>query len=83
MFVPPSLGYIKVSGFVRHPGYFPFTPGKTALHYIGIAGDFQKTADRNTIKIYDRISKTTRSSGPEAAVHDGDEIIIEASESKP
>lgn len=83
VFVPPSLGYVKVSGFVRHPGFFPFTPGKSALHYINLAGGFQKNTDRGEIKIYDRISKTTRSSGAEAAVDDGDEIIIEAIESKP
>ncbi|MBN1213375.1 MAG: SLBB domain-containing protein [candidate division Zixibacteria bacterium] len=83
VFVPPSLGFVKVSGFVRHPGFFPFMPGKTALNYINLAGDFQKNADRGEVKIYDRISKTTRSSGLEATVNDGDEIIIEAIESKP
>lgn len=83
VFVPPSLGFVKVSGFVQHPGFFPFLSGKTALHYINLAGSFQKNADRGDVKIYDLISKTTRSGGVEAAVNDGDEIIIEAIESKP
>jgi protein involved in polysaccharide export with SLBB domain len=83
VFVPPLLGYVKVNGYVRHPGYFPFTPGKTALFYINLAGDFLSEADRGTVRVYDRISRTTRTSGVETAVNDGDEIIIETVEKKP
>lgn len=83
VFIPPEMGFVKVSGYVMHPGYFPFSKGQNALYYINLAGGFQRNAERGFIKIFDRISKTTRLTSTEPAINDGNEVIIEAMEVKP
>ncbi|MFZ5979719.1 MAG: SLBB domain-containing protein [Candidatus Zixiibacteriota bacterium] len=83
VFVPMKLGYVKVSGYVQRPGYFPLVSDKDAQFYIDQAGGFLNNANRHQIKIYDRISTISRTTSASAIVRDGDELIIEVSETRP
>jgi len=83
VFVPVNLGFVKVSGYVQHPGYFPLVTGRDAQYYINQAGGFLNNADRQQIKLYDRISNISRTTSLGATINDGDELIIEVSEIKP
>ncbi len=74
--VPAKLGYVKVSGMVRNPGFYPFESGKSALFYIESAGGFTVGADRNEIMFYDRLSRLTVRSTPDLVAADGDEVTV-------
>jgi protein involved in polysaccharide export with SLBB domain len=78
--VPLKLGYVKVSGMVRNPGLFPYTPKKPASYYIETAGGFSTQAARQEIRLFDRISRTTVLVSPDAIPSDGDEINVTAIE---
>jgi protein involved in polysaccharide export with SLBB domain len=76
IFVPYLAGFVKVDGYVKQPGLYPYSLGKDASYYIKRAGGFLPDADRELIDIFDRISKTTRSLPAATHVQDGDEIIV-------
>lgn len=76
VYVPFSLGYVKVSGEVRNPGRFPFVEDKDAAYYINAAGGYLPAADRDHVDLYNRIAGTTSSFSPGVLVHDGDELRI-------
>jgi protein involved in polysaccharide export with SLBB domain len=80
VYVPTSVGYVKVTGEVRNPGYFPFTPGKDIASYIEAAGSFLPRAERERIDVYDRISGMTTAHSPGTEVRDGDELVVEVRE---
>ncbi len=76
VFVPSAVGYVRVGGAVRNPGYFPYQSGQSAVHYITVAGGYLPAADQELVEIYDRISRITETFAPEVTVHDGDEIVV-------
>lgn len=77
VFVPTLAGYVKVSGFVRNPGYFMYVKGERARYYIGVAGGFASDADQSELTVYDRVAGTHVLTSPDALVSDGDELIIQ------
>ncbi len=76
IYVPLKVGYVKVSGEVSQPGYFPFHEGYTAAQYIEAAGGFLPAADRKQVGILNRVSTVTSLQSPAGQVYDGDEIIV-------
>ena len=76
IFIPVNVGYVKVSGEVLNPGYFPFVPGKSAQFFIDNAGGFLPTANRDQILLYNPISKISSSASPDNLAVDGNEIIV-------
>lgn len=46
LFVPETVGTVRVTGAVRADGEFPATPGKRYLDYVAMAGGFAEGADR-------------------------------------
>jgi protein involved in polysaccharide export with SLBB domain len=81
--IPIRVGYIRVSGLVRNPGLQPFTAGKDAQYYINAAGGYLPVANKSEILLFDRISRLTLTTGPAAAVADGDEVIVKQLEKLP
>lgn len=80
IFVPVKVGYVKVSGEVLNPGYFPFVPGKSARYFIENAGGFLPTANNEQILLYNPISKISSLSSPDNLASDGNEIIVNIKE---
>lgn len=76
IYVPPQLGYIRVTGEVRNPGMYPYQSGRAAREYITMAGGFLPTADRERMEIFHRVSRLTSTHSPDVRVHDGDEIVV-------
>lgn len=76
IFIPVKVGYIKVSGEVLNPGYFPFVPGKSARYFIDNAGGFLPTANSDQILLYNPISKISSLASPDNLAADGNEIIV-------
>lgn len=77
IFVPVQTGFVRVSGFVRNPGYFPFESNKTAAYYIDLAGGFLVEADKQLVGRTDRISGMTSKTSTGVLIFDGDEIVVE------
>ena len=46
VFVPANVGYVKVTGEVRTPGFYPYQEDERAMAYIVAAGDFLPTANK-------------------------------------
>lgn len=80
VFVPVKVGYVIISGAVLNPGYFPYFKGKDAAYYLQAAGGFLPTANEETIKIHNPVSKITSASSPEVIVFDGTQIIVDIRE---
>ncbi|MEA2030858.1 MAG: SLBB domain-containing protein [candidate division Zixibacteria bacterium] len=76
VFVPVEMGYVRVRGLVRNPGYFMFVEEKDALFYIMLAGGYLPKADKELIGVYNRISDVTETHPPKTVVHDGDEVVV-------
>jgi protein involved in polysaccharide export with SLBB domain len=81
--IPIRVGYIRVSGLVRNPGLQPFAAGKDAQYYINAAGGYLPMANKSEFLLFDRISRLTLTTGPAAAVADGDEVIVKQLEKLP
>ena len=80
VFVPVSVGYVRVTGAVRNPGMFPFVENNNAQFYINLAGGFQNISDKENIDIYDPISRITETLSGEVMINDGDNIIVRVRE---
>ena len=76
IFVPVKVGFVKVSGEVLNPGYFPFINGKDAKFYILNAGGFLPNAENEKIMIFNPVAKMTSMASTGVMVSDGSEIII-------
>jgi len=76
VFVPINVGYVRVSGAVLDPGYFPYVQGKKALFYINNAGGFIPNTKGEDIFIYNPIAKLSSKVSSETIVSDGSEIIV-------
>lgn len=76
VFVPVKVGFVKVSGEVLNPGYFPFKNEKDAKYYILNAGGFLPTAKTETVMIYNPVAKMTSMVSPGVMISDGSEIIV-------
>lgn len=80
VFVPITVGFVRVSGEVRHPGLVPYEDGRSAAYYIETAGGFLDSADRARIVTTDRISGLTSTHAPDVGVRDGDEVRVNRKE---
>ena len=76
IFVPVKVGFVKVSGEVLNPGYFPFIAGKDIKYYIINAGGFLPTANDEQIMIFNPVSEMTSQTSSGVLVSDGSEIIV-------
>ncbi len=80
IFVPWKVGFVKISGAVLNPGYFPYQNNKDLLYYIKSAGGFLPTSNKDEIQIFNPISETTISVTSGVLVPDGAEIIVQVKE---
>lgn len=76
VFVPINVGYVRVSGAVFNPGYFPYVKGEEALFYINNAGGFIPSTRGEEIFIYNPIAKMSSKALSKTIVDDGSEIIV-------
>lgn len=76
VYVPYSVGYVKVSGEVLNPGLFPFVPGRDVENYINLAGGTLPTAEKDRIDRYNPIARMTSNVSPGTRVRDGDHLIV-------
>jgi protein involved in polysaccharide export with SLBB domain len=76
VFVPFMVGYVKVTGQVRNPGYVPYTTGRDALYYVNLTGGYAGEADRKEVLVFNRVAGTSYLSPPDVIINDGDEIIV-------
>lgn len=80
IFVPVKVGYVKVSGEVLNPGYFPFMSKQNAKYYIKNAGSFLPTANDEEILFYNPVSKITSVISQGVFIPDGGQLIIQKKE---
>ncbi len=80
IFVPWEVGFVKVSGAVLNPGYFPYVKGADVLYYIKSSGRFLPTANQDEIQIFNSISEKTIFVSTGVLVPDGAEIIVQVKE---
>jgi len=83
IFIPVMLGYVKVSGDVRHPGLYVYEDGKNAGYYIANAGGYTENHGSVSVRLFDRISKVTREITTGVIARDGDEITVSLSGATP
>ncbi len=83
IFVPYSVGYVKVSGEVSNPGMYPYVEDRGAAWYIAAAGGYLPTADRERIEVFNRVARVSSPCHPETRVHDGYEVIVGRVEERP
>lgn len=81
--VPLIQGFVRVSGLVRVPGLYPFTPDQNAGYYLDLAGGITSGATPRMITLYDRITRLTITADKATVISDGDEIIVNAMENTP
>ncbi len=80
IFVPWQVGFVKVSGAVINPGYFPYQKDKDILYYVKSAGGFLPISNKDEIQIFNPISENTILVSSGVVVPDGAEIIIQVKE---
>ncbi len=80
VFVPWQVGFVKVSGSVLNPGYFPYQSNKDVLFYVKSAGGFLSTSNKDEVQIFNPISQSTTVVSSGVLVPDGAEIIIQVKE---
>ena len=76
VFIPTYVGFVKVSGRIRSPGYYPYIKGQEARMYIENAGGFAADADRSEIMVYNRLAEMSYPAPPDVTISDGDEIVV-------
>lgn len=81
--VPIQTGFVRVSGMVKNPGYFPYESNQPASYYIDLAGGYLAEADKQLIGRTDRISEMTAKVAPGVLIFDGDEIVVEMRKEMP
>lgn len=76
IYIPTSIGIVRVTGQVRRPGTFPFTKGHTVTDYVGGAGGFTASVSQVSVSIRNRVTGQIFIAAPESIVDDGDEVLI-------
>lgn len=77
VFVPIKVGFVRVTGEVLNPGYFPYKNSGDASYYITNAGGYTPKADKSYVLIFNPVSKLTTKSSSSVIVNDGVEIQVE------
>ena len=80
IFVPWQVGFVKVSGAVINPGYFPYQKNKDIFYYVKSAGGFLPISNKDEIQIFNPISENTILAPSGVTVPDGAEIIVQIKE---
>lgn len=80
IYVPTTLGFVRVAGAVKNPGLVPYKAGKSVNQYVQDAGGFVPSADQKNIQLTDRVSRISSLVGPAAIVHDGDIVTVKRRE---
>jgi protein involved in polysaccharide export with SLBB domain len=80
VYVPTTLGFVRVAGAVRNPGLVPYKAGSSVNDYVQDAGGFVPASDRKNIQLTDRVSRITSIVGSAAMVHDGDIVTVKRRE---
>jgi protein involved in polysaccharide export with SLBB domain len=83
IFVPTSIGVVRITGEVRRPGTFPFTAGQTVSSYVGAAGGLTVSGSRVSVSIRSRVTRQVVLASPESIVEDGDEVLISLADGRP
>lgn len=76
--VPRIENMVYVSGSVKSPGGFPFTPGKDIYHYIGLAKGYAEKADKHNQMVMTHYKGITQLKDSEQ-IEEGDVIVVPAS----
>ena len=76
VFVPILVGFVKITGEVLNPGYYPFVRGRTGADYVNAAGGFLLTANKTEISVYQPVSGVTSVVSPGVMVSDGCELVV-------
>ncbi len=66
---------IYVKGTVQKPGKYPYSPGFTALDYVGMAGGMEKSGSLSSISVY-HIKNGKIEHGPNAIPQPGDVVEL-------
>ena len=77
VFIPIKVGFVRVTGEVLNPGYFPYNTSADASFYITSAGGYTPKADKSYVLIFNPVSKLTTKSSSSVIVKDGVEIQVE------
>lgn len=77
VFVPVSIGFVRVVGQVRSPGYYPYQAGLNLKDYIRQAGGFTNQADRENLSLKNRVTGVSSQAALDAVPGDGDQVRIE------
>lgn len=76
VFVPRTLGFVKVEGMVGRPTVVPYLPGKTVSYYVNAAGGFLPKANRSEANLTNRITSLSTMVAVSTQVQDGDIITV-------
>ena len=77
VFVPVSIGFVRVIGQVRAPGYYPYLSGQSLKDYIRLAGGFTNQADRENLSLKNRVTGVSSQAAVDAIPGDGDQLRVE------
>ena len=66
---------VYVRGAVRNPGEYPFSAGRTALDYVGMAGGMEKAGSLGSIRVFHAATKRVEK-GPGAIPQPGDMVEL-------
>jgi protein involved in polysaccharide export with SLBB domain len=80
IYIPASVGVVKISGLVRRPGVFLYVKEQTINEYVGAAGGFASSIGRVDMSIRNHITGQIFLAASESIVEDGDEILITSAE---
>lgn len=76
LYVAKKIGFVKVSGAVMSPGYYPYIESKKVSEYISAAGGYTPKADKAQVQLFNPSGKITISISAESIAPDGSEIIV-------
>jgi protein involved in polysaccharide export with SLBB domain len=83
VFVPRTLGFVRVEGMVTRPAIVPYQPGKTIGYYVNAAGGFLPKANRSEVNLSNRITSLSTMVAVSTQVQDGDLISAVPAEVAP
>ncbi len=76
--VPRKETLVYVSGYVKNPGAYPYTPGESASHYIDLAKGYSNKADKPNQLVMTHYKGITQLRDTDH-VDEGDVIVVPAS----
>ncbi len=77
--IPKTDKFVYISGNVKQPGAYEFSPGKDKFYYISQAGGLSKNANKSNIQVYLKFGETTQAVQTKE-VEAGSIIIVPASQ---